>query len=87
MLARRYDAPTLEKWGLINLAVPEDSLETATMSIAEEFAQGPTLAHAATKELAYIAVNEGVVAADEAIGAECRRRSGRPRISRLSGPS
>lgn len=67
MLARRYDAPTLEKWGLINLTVPEESLEKATMAIAEEFAQGPTLAHAATKELAHIAANEGVVAADEAM--------------------
>jgi len=67
MLARRYDAPTLEKWGLINLTVPEESLEKATMAIAEEFAQGPTLAHAATKELAHIAVNEGVAAADEAM--------------------
>ena len=67
MLARRYDAPTLEKWGLINLAVPEESLIEATMSIAQEFAQGPTLAHAATKELVQIAVNEGVDAADEAM--------------------
>lgn len=67
MLARRYDAPTLEKWGLINLTVPEESLETATMAIAEEFAQGPTVAHAATKELAHIAVNQGVAAADEAM--------------------
>jgi enoyl-CoA hydratase/carnithine racemase len=67
MLARRYDAPTLERWGLINLAVPEERLETATLSIAEEFAQGPTLAHAATKELVHIAVNEGVSAADEAM--------------------
>jgi enoyl-CoA hydratase/carnithine racemase len=67
MLARRYDAPTLEKWGLINLTVPEESLEKATMAIAQEFAQGPTPAHAATKELAHIAVNDGVAAADEAM--------------------
>ena len=67
MLARRYDAPTLEKWGLINLTVAEESLETVTMTIAEEFAQGPTLAHAATKELAFIAATEGVAAADEAM--------------------
>jgi enoyl-CoA hydratase/carnithine racemase len=67
MLARRYDAPTLEKWGLINLTVPEEQLETATMSIADEFAQGPTLAHAATKQLVHIAVNEGVDAADVAM--------------------
>jgi enoyl-CoA hydratase/carnithine racemase len=67
MLARRYDAPTLEKWGLINLTVPEENLENATISIAREFAQGPTLAHAATTELVHIAVNEGVAAADEAM--------------------
>lgn len=67
MLARRYDAPTLEKWGLINLTVPEETLEKATMAIAGEFAQGPTLAHAATKQLVHIAVNDGVTAADEAM--------------------
>jgi enoyl-CoA hydratase/carnithine racemase len=67
MLARRYDAPTLERWGLINLTVPEEQLQTATMSIADEFAQGPTLAHAATKQLVHIAVNEGVDAADVAM--------------------
>ena len=67
MLARRYDAPTLEKWGLINLTVPDEFLEKATLAIAEEFAQGPTIAHAATKELVHIAVNEGVAAADEAM--------------------
>jgi len=67
MLARRYDAPTLEKWGLINLTVPEEQLEATTMSIAQEFAQGPTLAHAATKQLVHIAVNEGVDAADQAM--------------------
>jgi enoyl-CoA hydratase/carnithine racemase len=68
MLARRYDAPTLEKWGLVNLTVPEESLEKATLSIAEEFAQGPTVAHAATKKIVHIAVNEGVQAADDAMG-------------------
>ncbi len=67
MLARRYDAPTLEKWGLINLTVPEEQLEATTMSIAQELAQGPTLAHAATKQLVHIAVNEGVDAADQAM--------------------
>lgn len=67
MLARRYDAPTLEKWGLINLTVSEEALFNTTLSVAEEFAQGPTLAHAATKELVHIAVNEGVDAADAAM--------------------
>ena len=67
MLGRRYDAATLERWGLINLTVADESLPEATMSIAEELARGPTVAHAATKQLAYLAANEGVVAADQAM--------------------
>lgn len=67
MLGRRYDAATLERWGLINLVVADDDLEKTTMAIAEEFARGPTVAHAATKRLVHIAVNQGVLAADEAM--------------------
>jgi enoyl-CoA hydratase/carnithine racemase len=67
MLGRRYDPATLERWGLINLVVADDMLEKATFSIAEELAHGPTVAHAATKELVHIAVNQGVGAADEAM--------------------
>ena len=67
MLGRRYDPATLERWGLVNLVVPDDALEKATFSIAEELAHGPTVAHAATKRLVHIAVNEGVLAADEAM--------------------
>src|SRR3546814_16372212 len=63
--ARRYEPATLERWGLINLVVPDETLEEATLAVAEEFANGPTLAHAATKQLAYIAANEGVLAADD----------------------
>jgi Enoyl-CoA hydratase/carnithine racemase len=40
MLARRYDAPRWEM-GPDQSTVPEESLEKATMAIAEEFAQGP----------------------------------------------
>jgi enoyl-CoA hydratase/carnithine racemase len=67
MLARRYDPATLERWGLINLVVNDEALDDATMSVAQELANGPTVAHAATKQLAYIAANEGVVAADKAM--------------------
>lgn len=67
MLGRRYDPETMERWGLINLTVADDALKTATMSIAEEFANGPTVSHAATKRLTYIAANDGVLAADDAM--------------------
>jgi len=72
MLARRYDAATLERWGVVNLVVADDDLESTTLAIAKEFASGPTVAHAATKALAYVAANEGVRAADEAM-AELQR--------------
>lgn len=67
MLGRRYDAATLERWGLINLVVADDDLEQASLAIAQELANGPTIAHAATKRLASIAANEGVEAADRAM--------------------
>lgn len=67
MLGRRYDAATLERWNLINLVVEDEDLDAATMTVAQELANGPTVAHAATKRLAWIAANEGVVAADLAM--------------------
>ena len=42
-------------------------MQDATFTIAEELAHGPTVAHAATKRLVHVAVNEGVLAADEAM--------------------
>ncbi|MDQ1540774.1 MAG: hypothetical protein QOH29_1500 [Actinomycetota bacterium] len=67
MLGRRYDPRTLERWGLINRVVADEQLETATMTLAQELAHGPTVAHAATKALVAVATNEGVRAADEAM--------------------
>jgi enoyl-CoA hydratase/carnithine racemase len=64
MLGRRYEAETLERWGVINLVVNDDLLEEATRAIALELANGPTVAHAATKQLALVAAAEGVAAAD-----------------------
>ena len=65
MLARRFDAATLERWNIINRVVPDSDLETVTMSIAHELAAGPTIAHGATKQLALLHLNEGGRASDE----------------------
>ncbi len=67
MLGRRYDAATLERWGLINLVVPDEQLDEASLAIAQELANGPTVAHGVTKQLVAIAANEGVEAADAAM--------------------
>lgn len=67
MLARRYDARTLERWNIINRVVPDDLLEATTMTLAHELANGATVAHAATKRLVSIAISQGVAAADAAM--------------------
>jgi enoyl-CoA hydratase/carnithine racemase len=67
MLARRYDARTLERWNVINRVVEDEQLDAAAMTLARELAGGPTVAHAATKALVATAVSRGVRAADEAM--------------------
>ena len=67
MLGRRYDPDTLCSWGVINAVVEDDDLDAAATAVASELAAGPTVAHAATKALAYVAGNSGVRAADLAM--------------------
>jgi enoyl-CoA hydratase/carnithine racemase len=64
MLGRRYDAETLERWNLVNRVVDDENLDAAAHAVGMEIANGPTVAHRITKELAGIAANEGVAAAD-----------------------
>lgn len=67
LLGRRYDARTLERWNVINRVVPDEQLVDATNVIAQELAHGPTVAHASTKRIINVTVNQGVRAADEAM--------------------
>jgi len=67
LLGRRYDAETMERWNLVNTVVDDDKLDAAAHALAMELATGPTVSHRITKELAFIAVNEGVAAADAAM--------------------
>jgi enoyl-CoA hydratase/carnithine racemase len=67
MLGRRFDAATLERWGLINRVVPDAQLQEVTMTLAQELARGPTVAHGSTKRLANIYLEHGMTAADAAM--------------------
>jgi enoyl-CoA hydratase/carnithine racemase len=67
LLGRRYDARTLERWNVVNRVVPDEQLADATNVLAQELAHGPTVAHASTKRIINVAVNQGVHAADEAM--------------------
>jgi enoyl-CoA hydratase/carnithine racemase len=67
LLARRYDARTLERWNVINRVVPDEQLAEVTKTLAHELANGPTVAHASTKAIVSHTVSHGVQATDEAM--------------------
>jgi enoyl-CoA hydratase/carnithine racemase len=46
-----YDAETLERWNVVNRVVPDDQLLEKGMKFAHRLADGPTLAHGATKRI------------------------------------
>jgi enoyl-CoA hydratase/carnithine racemase len=67
LTARAYPAETMLEWGVVNRIVEPGELEAKARAFAGRLAEGPTLAHAATKEMIRLAVDEGVEAADAAL--------------------
>jgi enoyl-CoA hydratase/carnithine racemase len=65
--ARAYPAQTMLEWGVVNRVVPNAVLLEKSQAFARRLAEGPTLAHAATKRMIRLAVDEGVEAADAAL--------------------
>jgi enoyl-CoA hydratase/carnithine racemase len=46
-----YDAATLERWNVVSRVVPDDQLLEKGMKFAHKLADGPTIAHGATKRI------------------------------------
>jgi len=67
LTARPYPAPTMFEWGVVNRVLPAAELQEKTRAFAMRLAEGPTLAHGATKEMIRRTVDEGVEAADSAL--------------------
>jgi enoyl-CoA hydratase len=67
LTGRPYPAETMLEWGVVNRVVPGADLLEKSRAFAARLAAGPTLAHAATKRMIQVAVDEGVGAADEAL--------------------
>lgn len=59
-----YDAATLERWNVVNRVVPDDQLLEKGLRFAHRLADGPTVAHAATKKILRGFREGGVVEAD-----------------------
>jgi enoyl-CoA hydratase/carnithine racemase len=64
MTGSLYDAPTLERWGVLNRVVGDDELLEKGMGFAQRLAAGPTVAHGATKRLVRAYLEGGVDKAD-----------------------
>lgn len=69
MTGRRYDAATLERWNVVNWVLADEGFDAAARELAADLAEGPTLAHAATKEVIRAYLEGGVELANERVGA------------------
>jgi enoyl-CoA hydratase/carnithine racemase len=67
LTARTYPAETMLSWGVVNRVVSASELTEKVRSFAQRLAAGPTLAHAASKRMIALAVDEGVGSADAAL--------------------
>jgi enoyl-CoA hydratase/carnithine racemase len=68
MTGRPYEATTLERWNVVNQILPDDGFDRAARELAITLAAGPTLAHAATKQVIRDYLDGGVKQADDRVG-------------------
>jgi enoyl-CoA hydratase len=65
-----FDAATLESWGVVTRVYPDAEFEERSRTFAKRLAEGPTRAHAATKNIIRAQKEGGARAADEIVPAE-----------------
>jgi enoyl-CoA hydratase len=59
MTGELYDAATLERWNVVNRVFADDVLLERTMAFARQLAEGPPMAHEATKRMVRAFLDEG----------------------------
>ncbi|MEJ7892278.1 MAG: enoyl-CoA hydratase/isomerase family protein [Solirubrobacteraceae bacterium] len=62
-----YDAATLERWNVVNRVLPDEGFDDAARAFALDLANGPTIAHGATKRIVQATLAGGVAAADSIV--------------------
>jgi enoyl-CoA hydratase/carnithine racemase len=67
LTGRAYPAEEMLDWGIVNRVVAASDLNEKALAFARRLASGPTVAHAATKRMIRLAVDEGVESADAAL--------------------
>ena len=68
MTGQPYDAQTLERWNVVNRVLPDEGFDAAARELAFALANGPTLAHAATKQVLREYLDGGIDRADARVG-------------------
>jgi enoyl-CoA hydratase/carnithine racemase len=64
MEGRPFGARELERWNVVNRVLPDEGFDEAARAYAHALAEGPTRAHAATREILQAYVRDGVAGAD-----------------------
>lgn len=59
MTGELYDAATLERWNVVNRVLPDEGFDESARAFARKLAEGPTRAHAATKQIVRACLDEG----------------------------
>jgi len=67
MAGRPFGAAELERWNVVNRVLADEGFDEAARAYAQELAQGPTLAHAATKQVLRDYLEGGVEMANERV--------------------
>ena len=67
MTGELFEATTLERWNVVNRVLPDDGFDASARTFALRLASGPTLAHAATKQVVRAFLDGGVAAADAVV--------------------
>lgn len=67
MAGRPFSADELERWNVVNRVLPDDGFDDAVRALARELADGPTLAHAATKQVVRDYLEGGVELANDRV--------------------
>jgi enoyl-CoA hydratase/carnithine racemase len=68
MTGARYSAAELERWNVVNRVLPDEGFDAAVRELAADLATGPTLAHAATKQVIRDYLEGGVELANQRVG-------------------
>jgi enoyl-CoA hydratase/carnithine racemase len=67
MAGRPFPAEELERWNVVNRVLPDEGFDETARALARELADGPTLAHAATKQVVRDYLEGGVELANERV--------------------